>query len=75
MTAYHAIAWCGDVRNRTVLVPGAAGSVGQYAVQLAKRNGARVIASVSSEAKAARARVAGADEVVNYRSEKVGPRV
>ena len=38
-------------------------------------NGARVIATVSSEAKAARARVAGADEVVNYRSEKVGPRV
>jgi len=75
MTAYHAIAWCGDVRNRTVLVPGAAGSVGQYAVQLAKRNGARVIATVSSEAKAARARAAGADEVVNYRSEKVGPRV
>jgi NADPH2:quinone reductase len=75
MTAYHAIAWCGDIRNRTVLVPGAAGSVGQYAVQLAKRNGARVIATVSSAAKAERARAVGADEVVNYRSEKVGSRV
>jgi NADPH2:quinone reductase len=75
MTAYHAIAWCGDIRNRTVLVAGAAGSVGQYAAQLAKRNGARVIATVSSDMKAARARALGADEVLNYRAEKLGPRV
>jgi NADPH2:quinone reductase len=75
MTAYHAIAACGDVQLRTVLVPGAAGAVGLYAVQLAKRRGARVIAVVSSEAKAQRAREAGADAVVNYRLEDLVARV
>ena len=69
MTAYHAIAACGELRERTVLIPGAAGAVGQYAVQLAKRNSARVIAAVSNEAKARQARAVGADVVVNYRSE------
>ena len=71
MTAYHAIAACGELGNRTVLIPGAAGAVGQYAVQLARRNGARVIAAVSSEAKARHAQAVGADAVVNYRSENL----
>ncbi|HQS70510.1 MAG: NADPH:quinone oxidoreductase [Novosphingobium sp. 28-62-57] len=50
----------------TVLVLGAAGGVGLSAVELAKAYGARVIAAVSSEEKAAVAREAGADEVVIY---------
>jgi NADPH2:quinone reductase len=75
MTAYHALAACGDVRQRSVLVPGAAGAVGQYAVQLAKRKGAHVIAVVSSEAKGQHAREAGADAVVNYRLEDLVARV
>jgi NADPH:quinone reductase len=54
-----------------VLVTGGAGAVGHYAVQLAKWGGARVIATVSSAAKAEQARLAGADLVVNYRSEDV----
>lgn len=58
-----------------VLVAGGAGSVGHYAVQLAKRQGATVLATVSSEAKAAHARAGGADHVINYRSEDVGARV
>lgn len=50
----------------TVLVLGAAGGVGLSAVELAKAYGARVIAAVSSEEKAAVARGAGADDVVIY---------
>jgi NADPH:quinone reductase len=75
MTAFHAVAACGSLLGQTVLVPGAAGAVGQYVVQLAKRAGARVIASVSSEAKAALARQRGADEVLNYRVDNIGQRV
>jgi NADPH2:quinone reductase len=49
-----------------VLVHAAAGGVGQLLVQLAKAKGARVIGTVSTEAKAAKARALGADEIVNY---------
>ena len=69
-------AWCclycdGPIAGQTVLVTGGAGAVGHYAVQFAKWGGARVIATVSSEAKAEQARLAGADLVVNYRIEDV----
>lgn len=47
-----------------VLVHGAGGGVGTASIQLARAYGARVIAVVSSEAKADAAREAGADEVV-----------
>jgi len=50
--------------GETVLVHGAAGGIGTAATQLATAHGARVVAVVSSEAKAAVARQAGADEVV-----------
>jgi len=40
-------------------------------VQLAKGSGAQVIATVSSAEKAEQARLAGADLVVNYRTEDV----
>jgi NADPH2:quinone reductase len=69
-------AWCclfadGPVAGKTVLVTGGAGAVGHYAVQLAKWGGARVIATVSTEMKAEQARKAGADLVINYRTEDV----
>jgi NADPH2:quinone reductase len=50
----------------TVLVHAAAGGVGQLLVQLAKAKDAIVIGTVSSEAKAAKARALGADHVLNY---------
>lgn len=75
MTAYHAVHSCGDLAGKTVLVSGAAGSVGFYATQLARLAGAEVIASVSSAEKAAIARAAGAGAVVNYRDEDVVARV
>ena len=69
MTAWCSIFADGPITGQTVLVPGGAGAVGHYAVQLAKWGGARVIATVSSEAKAEQARLAGADLVVNYKTE------
>jgi NADPH2:quinone reductase len=69
-------AWCclfgdGPIAGQTVLVPGGAGAVGHYAVQLAKWGGARVIATVSSSLKAEQARLAGADLVIDYKTEDV----
>lgn len=53
----------------TALVHAAAGGVGQLLVQMAKKCGARVIATVSSEEKVPIAYEAGADEVILYSSE------
>jgi NADPH2:quinone reductase len=65
LTAQFALADRADLREgETVLVHGAAGGVGTATIQVAKGYGARTIAVVSSEAKAAVARRAGADEVV-----------
>jgi NADPH:quinone reductase len=75
MTAHHCVFVGGPVQGRTVLVTGAAGAVGHYAVQLAKWAGATVIATVSSDAKAERAKAGGADAVINYRQDDVAARV
>jgi NADPH:quinone reductase len=65
LTAQFALAERGQLRaGETVLVHGAAGGVGTAAIQVAKGYGARTIAVVSSEAKAAVAKKAGADETV-----------
>jgi NADPH2:quinone reductase len=53
-------------RGQTCLVHAAAGGVGLLLCQLAKRAGARVIGTVSTEEKAALAREAGADDVILY---------
>jgi NADPH:quinone reductase len=50
----------------TALVHAGAGGVGQLLVQIAKSRGARVITTVSTEAKASLARQCGADEVILY---------
>jgi len=68
MTAHYCLFSDGPVAGQTVLVAGGAGAVGHFAIELAKRAGARVITTVSSSEKAALAEKAGADLVVNYRS-------
>lgn len=65
----------GALDGRTVLVAGGAGAVGHAAIQLARWAGARVIATVSSEEKAALARAAGADHAVDYRGDGAAARV
>jgi NADPH2:quinone reductase len=50
----------------TALVHAAGGGTGQLLVQIAKRRGARVIGTASTEEKAALAREAGADEMILY---------
>jgi NADPH2:quinone reductase len=68
MTSHYALFDAGSIAGKTVLVQGGAGAVGFYAVQWAKWGGARrVIATVSREEQAARARDAGAEVVVNYK--------
>jgi NADPH2:quinone reductase len=75
MTAHRCLFVQGAVRGKVVLVTGGAGVVGHYAIQLAKWGGASVVATVSSEAKAAHARKAGADLVLDYRREDVASRI
>ena len=53
-------------RNEVILVHAAAGGVGLLLVQIAKMLGATVIGTVSTEAKAALAHQAGADEIILY---------
>ncbi len=65
----------GALSGRTVLVAGGAGAVGHAAIELARWAGARVITTVSSPEKAALARAAGADEVVDYRAEDAAARI
>jgi NADPH2:quinone reductase len=71
MTAWSCLFGDGPIVGQTVLVTGGAGAVGHYAVQLAKWGGARVIATVSSAFKAEQARLAGADLVIDYKTEDV----
>jgi NADPH2:quinone reductase len=61
----------GSLTDRTVLVQGGAGAVGNAAIQLARWADATVIATVSSPQKAQLAAAAGADHVVNYRQQDV----
>jgi NADPH:quinone reductase len=63
---YLTTSTCRLERHHTCLVHAAAGGVGLLLVQMAKRRGARVLGTVSTEEKAALAREAGADEVILY---------
>jgi len=59
----------GALYGRTVLVAGGAGAVGNAAIQLARWAGATVVTTVSSAEKEALARAAGAEHIVNYRTQ------
>jgi NADPH:quinone reductase len=69
VTAAVALFGDGRLTGQTVLVAGGAGAVGHFAIQLAKRDRARVITTVSSTEKAELSSAAGADVVVNYRDD------
>jgi NADPH2:quinone reductase len=64
VTALQALRRLGPVVGRRVLITGASGGVGRFAVQLAARAGAHVVAAVGSEARGAGLRDLGAAEVV-----------
>jgi NADPH:quinone reductase-like Zn-dependent oxidoreductase len=68
MTAHRCVFADGDIGGQTVVITGAAGRVGYYAVQWASQGGATVIATASNDADAAACRRAGAEHVVNHRS-------
>jgi NADPH2:quinone reductase len=66
-TSYYALRGRGDLQpGETLFVLGAAGGVGLAATELGKALGARVIAGVSSAAKAEAVRSRGADDVLIY---------
>src|SRR5882757_2604607 len=66
-TTIHALLDRGHLgEGQTLLVLGAAGGVGLAAIELGKAFGARVVAAVSSEEKAAAAKEAGADVTLVY---------
>ncbi len=62
LTTWRALVTCGEVGpGRTVLVPGAGGGTGVFAIQIAYELGARVLVTTSSEEKLERARRLGAE--------------
>jgi len=71
ITAHRCLFSDGSIDGQVVLVTGGAGTVGSMAVQMAKRGGATVIATISNDEKARHAKEMGADHVVNYRDADV----
>jgi NADPH:quinone reductase len=74
-TSLYGLKYRGDLKpGETLLVLGAAGSVGLSAVELGKLFGARVIAAASSEEKLELCRARGADDTINYATENLKDR-
>ncbi len=71
-TSHHALIDRAQLKaGETVLVLGAAGGVGTAAIQIAKAQGARVIAAASTDEKCALCLSIGADAVINYAQENL----
>lgn len=69
-TSHHALIDRGALQaGETVLVLGAAGGVGTAAIQIAKAQGAKVIAAASSDDKCALCKEIGADATINYQTQ------
>lgn len=75
VTAHRCLFADGGIEGQNVLVTGGAGTVGSYAIQMAKLSGARVFTTVSSVEKADHAKAMGADVVLNYREEDVAEKI
>ncbi|MDQ2094586.1 NADPH:quinone reductase [Rhodalgimonas zhirmunskyi] len=69
LTAAQVVLGGGDVAGKTLLISGGGGSVAHLAIQLAKWKGARVIATASPGKSTQDALAAGAEQVIDYRSE------
>ena len=70
LTAWHMlITRCGLRAGQTVLVLAAGSGIGSAAIQVAQLAGARVLATVGSDAKIAKAKALGAADVINYTRE------
>lgn len=69
LTAWRALVVDGGLRAGDVVLTLGTGGVSVYAAQLAKRLGATVIATSSSDAKLERIRALGADHTINYRED------
>ncbi len=67
VTAWHGLFERGQIRAGDVLLTAGTGGVSIFALQLAKAAGARVIITSSSDEKLARAKLLGADDLINYR--------
>ena len=75
-TSYYGLKFRGDLRSgETLLVLGAAGSLGLATIELGKLLGARVLAAASTPEKLALCRQCGADETINYDQEDLKNRV
>jgi NADPH:quinone reductase-like Zn-dependent oxidoreductase len=70
--ALNAVDAVGAAEGHTVLVGGASGGVGAYAIQLAAARGAQVIATAKPGAEAALVRELGAAHVVDYTGDLAG---
>jgi len=70
LTAWSAIVAEGHTKAGDLILTQGTGGVSLFALQFAKMSGARVIVTSSSDAKLARAREMGADEVINYRKDE-----
>jgi NADPH:quinone reductase-like Zn-dependent oxidoreductase len=76
VTAWHMLFGLAEVRpGEDVLIMGAGSGVGHMAIQMAKLAGARVITTVGSEEKVAKAKALGADDVIIHSREQVNQRV
>jgi NADPH2:quinone reductase len=76
LTAWEGLFRHAKLHHReTVLIHGGAGGVGHVAVQLAKDQGCRVIATAGRDESIALAQQCGADVVINYKTENVVDRV
>ena len=76
LTAWHMLITRARLRaGEDVLVLGAGSGVGQAAIQIAWRHGARVFATAGTDEKLARARQLGAYEVVNHASDDLAAKI
>ena len=72
LTAYQSLCEAGKLqKDQTVLIIGASGGVGTFAIQLAKAKGAKVI-GVASEKNHAYMKELGADHTIDYKDNHIG---